>query len=65
MARLPSPIAFPIPDKTGQSEGKPVQTELELTSAKILPYTEETNDLADAVPTWEALKMAEREGFEP
>jgi hypothetical protein len=62
---LLSPIASPKSDKVGQNVAKPVQVELELEGPKILPFRGETVDLAEAVPSWENLKVAEREGFEP
>jgi Phage integrase family len=65
MDKLPSPIASPKSDKPSQNVGKPVQAELELKSVKIVDFRGETEVLAKAVPDWENLKVAEREGFEP
>jgi integrase len=65
MEKLPSPIASPEPDKIGPSVGKPVQSELALGKAEVVPFRGETVPLGKAVPSWDNVKMAEREGFEP
>ena len=65
MDKLPSPLASPKSDKTGQNVGKPVQAELELPSRKLVDFRAETEPLANPVPSWDSGKMAEREGFEP
>ena len=65
MAKLPSPMASPTSDKSRQNVGKPVQVEFELKNPKIVPFIGETVPMAKAVPSWENLKVAEREGFEP
>ena len=64
-AFLPSPVASPKSDKTRPGEGKPVQIEALAEVGQIVALSPETNDLANVVPDWENLKLAEREGFEP
>jgi hypothetical protein len=49
----------------GQNLGQPVQVDFELPSTKFLDFTAEREELAVAVPSWENLKLAEREEFEP
>jgi hypothetical protein len=65
MKKLPSPIASQNYGKPCQNKGKPVQTEFPLSASKVVEFTLETEPLAKAVPSWENLKVAEREGFEP
>ncbi len=64
-AFLPSPVASPKSDKTRPGEGKPVQIEALAEVGEIVALSPETNDLANVVPDWDNLKLAEREGFEP
>ena len=51
--------------KTGQNEGKPVQSDQAHTSGKIVAISERGTHLAKAVPSWENVELAERVGFEP
>jgi integrase len=51
--------------KTGQNEGKPVQSDPARTSGKIVAISYSRAHLAKAVPSWENAELAERVGFEP
>ena len=65
MGKLPSPIASPKSDNSCQNVGKPVQTEFGLHPAELVVFPVKEAALAMAVPTWDNLNLAEREGFEP
>jgi hypothetical protein len=55
----------PKSDKISPEEGKPVQTDTAADAAQVVVFSSKTHDLANVVPDWDNLKMAEREGFEP
>ena len=65
MGKLPSPIASPKSDKSCQNMGKPVQAELPLERAEVVAFAVKESVLSRAVPNWDHIEMAEREGFEP